>query len=99
MAKIKIGLLLMYLKLYDDTMPDLRNEFEPFIKSIKLGFEIYLSPICRLDGEFKKAVKDFEKSGVNVIVTLHLAYSPSLECINALTETRLPLVVLDTTLK
>jgi L-arabinose isomerase len=104
MAKIKIGLLLMYLKLYDDAMPDLRNEFEPFIKSIKIkleqkGFEIYLSPICRLDEEFKKAVKDFEKSGVKVIVTLHLAYSPSLECINALTETRLPLVVLDTTLK
>ena len=104
MAKIKVGLLLLYLKLYDDTMPGLRNEFEPFIKDIKIkleqnGFEMYLSPICRLDEEFKKAIKDFEKSGVNVIVTLHLAYSPSLECIKALTETRLPVVVLDTTLK
>ncbi|MCL5072340.1 MAG: hypothetical protein M1308_15845, partial [Actinobacteria bacterium] len=104
MTKIKVGLLLMYLKLYDDTMPYLRNEFEPFIKDIEgkleqKGLEIYLSPICRFDEEFKKAVKEFEKSGVNVIVTLHLAYSPSMECINALTKTRLPVVVLDTTMK
>lgn len=104
MTKIKVGLLLFYLKLYDDTMPDLRNEFEPFIKDIKnrleqKEFDVSVSPICRLDGEFKKAVKDFESCGVNVIVTLHLAYSPSLECVKALTETRLPVVVLDTTLK
>ena len=104
MSKIKIGLLLFYLKLYDDTMPDLRNEFGPFIKDIKTkleqkGLEVLISPICRFDEEFKTAVKDFEISGVNVIVTLHLAYSPSLECVNALTKTKLPIVIFDSTLK
>jgi L-arabinose isomerase len=104
MGKIKVGLLLLYLKLYDDKMPDLRKEFEPFIKDVKnrleqKELEVKVSPICRLDEEFKKAVKDFEASGVNVIVTLHLAYSPSLECVSALTETKLPIVVLDTTVK
>ncbi len=34
---------------------------------------------------------------MDAIVTLHLAYSPSLECIDAIAETMLPLIILDTT--
>ena len=51
----------------------------------------------RLDAEFTEAVKSFEQQDVDAIVTLHLAYSPSLESCRCLVATALPLVVLDTT--
>jgi L-arabinose isomerase len=47
--------------------------------------------------ELKAAIRGFEKAQVDAIVTLHMAYSPSLESSAALAATPLPLVVLDTT--
>lgn len=104
MQKIKIGLLLLYLKLYDEVVPELRNNFMPFVEKIKenlekKGTEVIVSKICRVEDEFNYAVKDFESRKVDVIVTIHLSYSPSLECIKALKSTRIPIVVFDTTLK
>ncbi len=98
----KIGLLLLYLELYDEVMPELRNEFDPFVDRIcnlfKIkGVDTVLSDVCRTSGEFRNAVAQFENADVDCIVTLHLAYSPSLECIDALSETQLPVIVLDTT--
>ena len=61
------------------------------------GFEVIQSPACRLKDEFSGAVKLFENSGCQAIATLHLAYSPSLESIEALAESDLPLVIIDTT--
>ena len=55
------------------------------------------APVCRLEPEFRGAIYGFEKAGVDAIVTLHMAYSPSLESSTALAATRLPIVVLDTT--
>jgi L-arabinose isomerase len=55
------------------------------------------APVCRIAPEFDAAVKGFEDAGVDAIVTLHLAYSPSLESSAALSRTRLPILVLDTT--
>lgn len=45
----------------------------------------------------KKRWDIFEKEDVDAIVTLHLAYSPSLESSEVLKRTKLPLIVLDTT--
>ena len=39
--------------------------------------------ICRLAGEFESAIEQFEREEVDCIITLHLAYSPSLEAIEA----------------
>ena len=61
------------------------------------GIEVVKTDICRIKPEFDSAVKSFEEAGVDAIVTWHAAYSPSLECIDALTATTLPIVVLDVT--
>lgn len=102
MKKVKIGLLPLYIKLYDDLIPSLRDRLDPFCEKIavlfeKEGFEVIRTPFCRVEEEFSKAVKDYEANGVDCIVTLNMAYSPSLESEKALTETKLPIVVLDTT--
>lgn len=99
---MKIGLLPLYVKLYDDFTPASRTRHEAFYEEIcdifeEKGIEVVPAAFCRLEGEFSEAVKAFEKESVDAIVTLHMAYSPSLESIKPLSETKLPLVVLDTT--
>ena len=98
----KIGLLPLYLALYDETCAFMRPKIENFCDTIvkqleDRGLDMVCAPICRVREEFAAAVRMLEEEGVCAIVTLHLAYSPSLECIDALTGTQLPLLVLDTT--
>ena len=103
MKKIKIGFLPLYVKLYDDGEPQMRLRIEAFAKEIKdlfnakEGVEVIASDVCRLENEFKDAIALFEKEKIDSIVTLHLAYSPSLESEKALRDTKLPIVILDTT--
>jgi L-arabinose isomerase len=42
-------------------------------------------------------VRQAEQADASALLTLHLAYSPSLECIEALARTPLPILVVDTT--
>ncbi|RYI30398.1 hypothetical protein EVU96_08265 [Bacillus infantis] len=102
MDQLKIGLLPLYIKLYDDNWPELRKRTDPFLETIsselsKKGTEVISAKVCRIQQEFEDAVQLFESEDVDAIVTLHLAYSPSLESVNALSSTNLPIVVLDTT--
>ncbi|MDO9542122.1 MAG: hypothetical protein Q7J98_07350, partial [Kiritimatiellia bacterium] len=103
MTRTKIGLLPFYLELYDKiSPPERRKPLEAFYASIssafqRRGVEVVEVKICRLKPEFAAAVKIFEKAEVDAIVTLHLAYSPSLESAEVLSRTRLPVIVLDTT--
>ena len=99
---MKIGLLPLYIKLYDDVAPDVRPRMEAFYEDVAKAVEargtaVVRAPFCRLRAEFKNAVRRFEEEGADAVVTLHIAYSPSLECIEALTDTILPVVVMDTT--
>jgi L-arabinose isomerase len=101
MKNIKIGLLPLYIKLYDDSNAD-RTFLYSFYNRVagllkNQGFEVIKNDFCRIKSEFKEAVEKFETEGADVIVTLHIAYSPSLESIDALCSTDLPIVVLDTT--
>jgi len=96
------GLLPLYLELYDQVAPGARERHEAFVEEIAgalaaRGLEIQRAPVCRLEPEFSAAVADLERSGVDAILTLHLAYSPSGESVGPLSGTRLPIVVLDTT--
>ncbi len=100
--KLHAGLLPLYLKLYDDVMPGAREKMESFVRTIaqeikKRNVAISPAPICRVKEEFDHAIKVFEKQNLDAIITLHLAYSPSLESIESLTNTDLPLIILDTT--
>ncbi len=102
MEEIRFGLLPMYLELYDRVSPQGRSEVEAFCEQIKSeflrrGLHPETTAPCRIDSEFRQAVNAFENAGVCAIVTLHLAYSPSLEAIGALAGTALPIIVLDTT--
>ncbi len=102
MKKTKVGLLPLYIKLYDDfgTNRTLLDGFHAQVieKLEKEGLEVIAAPVCRIKDEFQDAVDNFVKNGAEAIVTLHLAYSPSLESIDALCSVDLPIVVLDTTL-
>lgn len=99
---MKIGFLPLYIKLYDEVVPEIRGRLEAFYETIagmleNEGFEVIRSPFCRIAPEFRDAVELFEMNNADAIVTLHMAYSPSLECIDALCRTELPVIVLDTT--
>lgn len=102
MKAIKIGLLPLYLALYDERGGAYRERHDKFCAAIagafeKRGINVMLAPICRLAPEFRDAASKFEKAGVDAIVTIHLAYSPSLECADALAAVKPPIIVLDTT--
>ena len=98
----RVGLLPLYIELYDEACPEMRPEVEAFYERIagelrRRELEVCTRPICRRAEEFAAAVAAFEELGADALVTLHLAYSPSLEAERALRETRLPILVLDTT--
>lgn len=99
-TKPKAGLLPFYLKLYDDLQPERRSEFNSFIQRVldglsARGISARRAPVCRVADEFQAAVRQFEDAEVDCIITLHLAYSPSLESIDAFCATKLPLLILD----
>lgn len=103
MKKVKIGFLPLYVKLYDDGAPGMRLRIDAFANEIlcllkaKEDVEVVTANVCRLENEFADAIKLFEDEQVDSIVTLHLAYSPSLESEKVLKNTKLPIVILDTT--
>ncbi len=102
MAELKLGLLPLYLQLYRDIAP----AYDPIVakfadtvaNAIKAaGADIVQAPVCARADEVAPDVASFEEANVDAIVTLHLAYSPSLESIDALAATKLPVLMLDTT--
>jgi len=102
MHQQKIGLLPLYIKLYDDSCPELRTKIDAFLHTLEDEFEkrnisVVKSKACRIKEEFEDTVAAFEKANVDAIVTIHLAYSPSLESSDVLAKTKLPVIILDTT--
>ena len=102
MAELKLGLLPLYLQLYRNVAPAYDPIVVKFAETIaatikEAGADVVLAPVCARADEIGPAVTKFEASNVDAIVTLHLAYSPSLEAIDALAKTRLPVMMLDTT--
>jgi len=102
-ARPRLGLLPLYIALYDEVLPDARNVFAPFLADVQTGFEsrgidVTRSDICCVQSEFAEAIDLFERDDVDIIVTLHLAYSPSGEAIKPLRRTQVPILVLDTTM-
>ncbi len=95
-----IGFLPFYLKLYDDVLPGMREKVVAFSAAVqselgRRGLDIVAAPVCRERREFEDAVTLFDDTCA--VITLHLAYSPSLESIDPLARIGKPIVVLDTT--
>lgn len=102
MSKIKIGYLPLYIKLYDDSNPAKREPLEDYMHMLvrmleSQDLDVVQAPVCRVKEEFEAAIDLFHAEQVTAIVTQHLAYSPSLESIDALERAGVPLIVLDTT--
>ncbi len=99
---MKVGLLPFYLHLYDEVAPERRPAMQAFADLIarrlrRRGLLVEQAPICRVKQEFAAVVASFEQQKVEVLITLHLAYSPSLEAAEIIAASSLPVVVLDTT--
>ena len=99
---MKIGLLPLYIQLYEECAPAYHDPAQRAVDTAadalrKCGFEVESSSLCHVEPEISAAVRKFEADGCQVLVTLHAAYSPSLEAIGALAKTELPIVVFDTT--
>lgn len=100
---MKIGFLPLFIELYDKISTVYRPKLEPFYEEVaaifeERGIEVVRNEFCRIKPEFESAIKKFETEGVDALVSLHLAYSPSLESIESLLKTKLPIIVLDTTI-
>lgn len=96
----KVGFLPLYLKLYDDVLPEMREKIDQYSETIQHalkehGLKLIAAPVCREADEFEKAAALFDDACA--VVTLHLAYSPSLESADALAAIGKPLIMLDTT--
>ena len=99
----RIGLLPLYLELYDACLPTCRERFAGWLGQIVEGFAaggigVEAAGVCRTKAECAEAMQAFTRADVDLIVTVHLAYAPSLEIIDALAGTHLPLLLLDTTM-
>lgn len=99
---VKAGFLPLYVLTYDESTPFMREIVDRHVAEVagrleKLGMELVKAPVCRVKAEFEAAVRQFCEADVDLIVTLHAAYSPSLESVDALCSTDLPLLMLDTT--
>jgi len=99
--KYKIGFLPTYMQLFDENVPQMKKNCEVFTsdisKKLEALFKVIKTPIVKVKADFKKAVELFEKESVDAIITLHLAYSLSGEAAEALSETSLPIIILNTT--
>ncbi len=98
----KVGLIPLYLALYDEVRPETRPEVEAFADRVaerlgEGGLEVTAAPVCCVQDEVERAVADMTAAGVDLIATVHLAYSPSLESVDTLADSDLPLLLLDTT--
>ncbi|MBN1838076.1 MAG: hypothetical protein JW820_19615 [Spirochaetales bacterium] len=98
----RIGLLPLYMDLFDQALPELRARVSRFAATIvqelgKRGAEVLPAPLCARRAAIREAVAGFEKAEADALVTLHVTYSPSLEAAPELARTGLPLIVLDTT--
>lgn len=99
---MKVGFLPLYIELYDKGVPEQRARHEVHYdrlanKMTSLGIEVVRTQLCRVKSEFENAVKVFEESNVDAIVTIHMEYSPSGEYYEVLSKTKLPIIVLDAT--
>ncbi len=104
MKKIRIAYLPFYTKLYDDKGSQWRVPCVEYMnKLIKMiedkGFEVVCADeVCRIKPEFDRAAAKFNADDeICAVVTQHLAYSPSLEAIEALKSLKAPIIVFDTT--
>ena len=96
---MKIGLLPLYLSLYGEKPKGrMMNFYNEVVKMFEeRGVEVLWADLCAIEEEFEKTIAYFEKENCDALVTLHMCYSPSRESEKAFKNTKLPIIICDTT--
>jgi len=99
-ATPRLGLLGLMLELYDRAAPDLKPREEPFAVKLagKLGgfAEVTYGGIAVTREEVEQRLAAFRAAEVDLIVIVHLSYSPSLIALPGLLRAGVPLVLFNT---
>ena len=98
----RLGILPLYLELYDRTVPQYRAGREAFARALAerlggAGIDVRLAQVCCVRSEVDRELRRMEAEDIDMLATLHLSYSPSLEAAEPLAGLDLPLALLDTT--
>ena len=96
----KIGLLGLMLKLYDKSNPELRPAQTRFArktaKQLEAFAEVVFPGVCNTREQVASAMAEFAQADVDLIVTVHLSYAPSLIALPELVRCATPLVLWNT---
>ncbi|MBD3291790.1 MAG: hypothetical protein GF393_02635 [Armatimonadia bacterium] len=101
--KTKIGLLPLYLELYDEVRPEARPEMEAFAGRVaatleSTGLDVVSAPVLTQRIEIEAQLREMlNDDNLHALATVHLAYSPSLEVTDPLVRADRPVMLLDTT--
>jgi L-arabinose isomerase len=90
------------LALYDKLLPQNRPQVEAFAQRVaerleSEGLSVKLADVCCVRQEVEKGVELLKSHEVDLLATLHLSYAPSLESVDVLASSQLPIALLDTT--
>ena len=101
-GSLRVGLLPLYFKMYDELMPDRRigaEAYHALLASLleAAGATPVNVPVCRVKEEVDDAIALFETENVDCVAVLNLSYSPSMEAVYSLSRTALPVLLLLTT--
>ena len=85
-GSLRVGLLPLYFKLYDELIPDRRigaEAYHALLASLieAAGVTPVNVPVCRVKEEVDDAISLFETENVDCVVVLNLSYSPSMEAV------------------
>ena len=92
----------LYLKLYDKTFPDLRTRMLPFLQQVRdflsaRGVALTDFGIVATPAEVRRAAAAAAAARADIVIVLHLTYSPSLLVADTLQRLGSPILMLDTT--
>jgi L-arabinose isomerase len=98
---VKVGILLTLAELYRRNRPQIPGELALHWRKTIAGIvgtaaDLQYSDVVCTVGECREAVATCEQNGCSLIVILPMAYTPSQVCREALIATRLPLLLLST---
>ena len=98
----RIGFVPIYFDLYDDWGKEIREAFIPMVKCIKElvkgeGVLIESKTVSNIS-ESEEMADFFIDEKVDIVVTLHLVYSPSMIIADSIKRIRKPVIILDTSL-
>ena len=96
----RVGLLPLILKLYDETLPELREKQRELVSGVQDALSrfatVQCAEIANCEDGVRAAAQRFDADGCDAIVVLFTAYAPSLIARDALADSPLPIVIFNT---